>query len=191
MGAIQSMRVEKGAEGYIGKRKKVDAICLLFYIVLGIIIFLSGYFITKTRANIFTVLAVLMVLPGAKRMVALCVMLPRKSVSHERCEKIRAIADGGTLYVDYVFTSTEKIMHLDFLLVKNGNVLGVLASSKQDEDYIKKYLTGGVHKISSHYHVSLFSEDDEFVRQIRHLSQKEADKDKEKEVLEYLYSLIV
>lgn len=185
------MRVEKGTEGYIRKRKKVDAICLLFYIVLGIVIFLSGYFITKTRANIFTVLAVLMVLPGAKRMVALCVLLPRKSVSHERCEKIQEIVGEGTLYIDYVFSSTEKIMHLDFLLVKNGNVLGVLASSKQDEEYIKKYLTGGVHKISSHYHVALFSGDDEFVRQIQKLSQKEADKDKEKEVIGYLYSLIV
>lgn len=185
------MKVEKGKEGYIRKRKKVDVICLLLFIVLGVIIFLSGYFITKTRANIFTVLAVLMVLPGAKRMVALFVLFPRKSVGKARYEKMENSVGEGTLYTDYVFTSTEKIMHLDFVLVKNGNVLCVIAPSKQDVDYMKKYLTDCVHKISSHYHVKFFNSDEELIRQVQHLSQIEADKEKEKELLDFLYSSIV
>lgn len=185
------MKEEKGNPGYISSRKKIDLIFLLLFIVLGIAIFLAGYYITKTRANIFTVLAVLMVLPGAKRAVALFVMLPRKSVEKERYEKVKDAIGEGTLYADYVFTSTEKIMHLDFLLVKSGNVLGVIAPSRQDVAYVKKYLPDSVKKISSHYHVKLFDNDEEFLQQVKRLAQTEADEEGEKALLEFLYASIV
>lgn len=184
------MKVEKGKQGYISSRKKIDFAWLLVFIALGIGIFLVGYFISKTRANIFTVLAVLMVLPGAKRMVALFVMLPRKSVEKERYERVKNAVGEGTLYTDYVFTSTEKIMHLDFLLVKNGNVLGVIAPSKQNVDYLKKYLTDSVHKISEHYHVKLFDDDEAFLKQVQRLSQVEADEGREKVLLDFLHASI-
>lgn len=184
------MKVEKGKQGYISSRKKIDFVWLLVFIALGIGIFLVGYFISKTRANIFTVLAVLMVLPGAKRMVALFVMLPRKSVEKERYERVKNAVGEGTLYTDYVFTSTEKIMHLDFLLVKNGNVLGVIAPSKQNVDYLKKYLTDSVHKISEHYHVKFFDDDEAFLKQVQRLSQVEADEGREKVLLDFLHASI-
>lgn len=185
------MRVEKGEQGYICSRKRRDLIWLLAFVIIGIAIFLAGYFITKTRANIFTVLAVLMVLPGAKRVVALFVMIPRKSVPKDRYEKVKAAVGEGTLYTDYVFTSTEKIMHLDFLLVKNGNVLGVVASSKQDVPYMKKYITESVHKISSNFHVKIYDNDETFLKQVARLTHIEADAGQEKALLEFLHASIV
>lgn len=185
------MRVEKGEQGYIRSRKRWDLLWLFVFVLIGIAIFFAGYFITKTRANIFTVLAVLMVLPGAKRIVALFVMIPRKSVEKERYEIVKAATGEGTLYTDYVFTSTEKIMHLDFLLVKNGNVLGVVASSKQDVTYMKKYLTDSVHKISTHFHVKIFDNDEAFLKQVDRLTQIEADAGQEEALLEFLYASIV
>lgn len=186
-----TMRVEKGEQGYICSRKRRDLIWLLAFVIIGIAIFLAGYFITKTRANIFTVLAVLMVLPGAKRVVALFVMIPRKSVPKDRYEKVKAAVGEGTLYTDYVFTSTEKIMHLDFLLVKNGNVLGVVASSKQDVPYMKKYITESVHKISSNFHVKIYDNDETFLKQVARLTHIEADAGQEKALLEFLHASIV
>lgn len=184
------MKVEKGMQGYINSRKKIDFLWLLAFIALGIAIFFAGYLINRTRANIFTVLAVLMVLPGAKRLVALFVMLPRKSVEKERYEYVKNAVGDGTLYTDYVFTSTERIMHLDFLLVKNGNVLGVIAPSKQNVDYLKEYLTDSVHKISEHYHVKLFDNDEAFLKQVKRLSQAEVEKGREKALLDFLNSSI-
>lgn len=182
-------RIEKGKQGYISSRKKIDFLWLLGFILLGIGIFLAGYFFTHVRANIFTVLAVLMVLPAAKRVVALVVLLPKKGVSPERYEKLQPFVEPGTLYADYVFTSTEKIMHLDFLLIKNGNVMGVLAPSRQDVVYLKKYLEDCVHKVAPNYHVKVFASDEELIHYVERLTQIEADAGKEKELLEYLHSL--
>ena len=183
------MKVEKCTQGYINNRKKVEFAWLLLFVALGVGIFLTGYFLTHVRANIFTVMAVLMVLPAAKRIVALVVLLPKKGVSRERYVKIAPYAEPGTLYVDYVFTSTEKVMHLDFLLVKNGNVLGVIASSKQDVDYMKKYLKDCVNKVAPGYHVRLFDSDEELITHLNRLTDVEAEAGREKALTEYLHSL--
>lgn len=183
------MKMEKGAFGYIKKRKQADLLWLLLFVLLGVGIFLVGYFLTHVRANIFTVLSVLMVLPAAKHIVALIVLLPRKGVSKERYEKIRELKENGTLFADYIFTSTEKIMHLDFLLVKNGNVLGVTAASRQDVEYMKKYLADCVKKTASGYHVRIFATDEELISHLQHLTKTEAGEEQEKALLEYLHSL--
>ncbi len=111
------MKIQKGDPGYITSRKRINLLWLLGFIVVGLIIFFVGYAITHVRANIFTVVAVLLVLPAAKRVVALVVLLPKKSIDKDRYQAMRDITEPGILYTDYVFTSTEKIMHLDFMLI--------------------------------------------------------------------------
>lgn len=93
------------------------------------------------------------------------------------------------MYTDYVFTSTEKIMHLDFLLVKNGNVLGVIAKSKQDVPYLKQYLTDVVKKMAPSYHVRLFESDEKLISHLQRLTQEEASENSEKTLVDYLHSL--
>ena len=88
-----------------------------------------------------------------------------------------------------VFTSTEKIMHLDFLLVKNGNVLGVIAKSKQDVPYLKQYLTDVVKKTAPSYHVRLFESDEKLISHLQRLTQEEASENSEKTLVDYLHSL--
>ncbi len=185
------MIVDKCNPGYIANRKKISLLWLLGYLVVAVGIFLIGYFWTHTRANVLTVLAVLMVLPAAKRVVNLVVMIPRKSVSAERFEAVQAEVGEGILFTDYVFTSTEKIMHLDFVVIKNGNVLAVTAPSRQDVEYMKKYLEDCVHKAAPSYHVRVFDTDQELVKQLSRMSQVEGEKESEEKVVEFLRSLAV
>ena len=57
------MKIEKGEWGYLNRQKKMNLLCLAGFVLAGVAIFLVGYLWTHTRANIFTVLAILMVLP--------------------------------------------------------------------------------------------------------------------------------
>lgn len=185
------MKTDKCELGYISKKKKISFLWLMVSVLIGVAIFLVGYFWTHTRANIFTVVAVLMVLPAAKHIVSLIIMFPHKGVSRERFEKIKEAAGDAVLLTEYVFTSTEKIMNLDFVLIKNGNVLGVLSTSKQDVDYMKKYLTDSVHKVAPSFHVKVFDTDMQLLKQLDKLAQVEAEKAREEKVVEYLRSLAV
>ena len=184
------MKIEKGEWGYLNRQKKIHLLWLVGFILLGAAIFLIGYMFTHTRANIFTVLAVLMVLPAAKRVVALVVLLPRRSVGVERYERVKEMTGGGTLLVDFVFTSTEKIMCLDFLVIKNGNVLGV-AAAKQDMEYLKKYLTDSVHKVDSSFHVRVMDTDEQLQKQLDKLTKTEVAPELEEKVVKSLRTLAV
>lgn len=183
--------VDKCEFGYIKNQKKINLIWLFVFILIGMAIFVCGYLLMRTRANIFTVIAVLMVLPAAKRIVALVVMVPRKSVERDRYDRIRQEAGDGILFTDYVFTSTEKIMHLDFVLIKNGNVLAVTAPSMQDVEYMKKYLADSVQKAAPGFHVRVFDRDEELIRYLDKLTQMEAEPERTEKVREYLHSLAV
>ena len=179
--------IDKGEFGYIRNQKKINLIWLAAFILIGVAIFICGYLLTKTRANIFTVIAVLM----AKRVVALVVMMPRRGVERERYDRMSQAAGEGILFTDYVFTSTEKIMHLDFLLIRNGNVLGVTAPSRQDVEYMKKYLADSVHKAAPDFHITVFDTDGQMIRHLDKLAQTEADPERTEKVREYLRSLAV
>ena len=183
------MMYEKCTLGYLTKRKKAEILWIVFFVVLGVAIFLTGYLWSGVRANIFTVMAVLLVLPAAKHLVALIAMYRKKGVTKERYDKVKEAAGQAVLYTDYVFTSTEKIMHLDFLLVKNGNVLGVIAKSKQDVPYLKQYLTDVVKKTAPSYHVRLFESDEKLISHLQRLTQEEASENSEKSLVDYLHSL--
>ena len=185
------MKIEKCQCGYIKKKKKVDFIWLLACVVVAIGIFLTGYLWTKTRANVFTVLAVLMVLPAAKRVVALVVMVPRKSVEKERYERVKEAAGACTILADYVFTSTDKIMHLDLVIIKNGNVLGLVAPSKQDVEYMKKYLADSVRKSDASFHVKVVDSEEKLLKELGRLTQIQVSPEKEEKVVTYLRTLAV
>lgn len=198
----ERMRNIKGIKcepGYIRKQKVFQSLMLLLYVAVGVGLFVAGLLLTGTRANVFTVLGILMVLPGAKRVIALVLMLPRRSVEEERYHKMKeTISEEAALLADYVFTSPEKVMSFDFVIVQNQNVMGILSEKKQDVKYITEYLQKGVDDTASGYRVKIFYSDDEFYGFYRRMTagneKKEYDKaeeEKQNAVVKYLKILAV
>ena len=239
----------KNTPGYISRYRKVNLIWLLVWVIIGVAIFTTGVLIWHTRANILTVLAVLMVLPGAKRIVALIALGKKKSVSAERCKNVEEAADpfiyGGTLdtheyepiededeeqevesdhegqedsedqdepeedlstereyesygekeipwnviFTDYVFTSTEKIMMLDFLVVTDGTVFVLPASTNQDQEYVKKYLTEGITRWSPAFDIRFVWDDEKLLSGLKSPAEKKVPLRDRREVIAYLQSL--
>lgn len=160
--------------GYINKQKKFQFAMLMLYVLIGVGLFLIGLAVHKTRANLFTVLGILMVLPAAKRVIALVLMVPRKSVGKERFEKVQeALPESAAILTDYVFTSTEKVMSLDFVIVMNKNVYGIKDQKKTDDAYVEKYLSETISAGARGYRVQLFENDDAFLAMLKRSERKE------------------
>ncbi|CDD34556.1 putative uncharacterized protein [Roseburia sp. CAG:309] len=160
--------------GYINKQKKFQFAMLMLYVLIGVGLFLIGLAVHKTQANLFTVLGILMVLPAAKRVIALVLMVPRKSVGKERFEKVQeALPESAAILTDYVFTSTEKVMSLDFVIVMNKNVYGIKDQKKTDDAYVEKYLSETISAGARGYRVQLFENDDAFLAMLKRSERKE------------------
>lgn len=161
--------------------------------LLGIAVFIIGLLLNHmSNQNLFTVIAVLFVLPGAKSMVAFIVLFPYKTVSKELYENAQEkLSDGMTLYSDLVITSSEKVMHLDLLAVGNGQVIGLAGKKNPDISYLRKYVRDGVLNWGTDYKVKIVEGEKNFLAEIANVKMVEQDEEEEKNVKSYLTSLIV
>lgn len=187
------MKIKRGDYGYISNRKKKTFLGVVAMILIGCIVFLTGLFLNNmSNRNLFTVIAVLFVLPGAKYLVGLIVVFPYHSVTRERYEHMKEnLPENMTLYTDLVITSSEKIMHLDFVVVGNGQVIGLLGQGKQELSYVRQYLTKGVHNWGSDYKVKIVDSEKTFFGEVSKVQPVEVDEEEESYVKSYITSLIV
>lgn len=189
----QKKRIQKCEFGYIAARKKAVICRMILLVIIAAAIFIIGLLLNKmSRANIFTVIAVLFVLPWAKQAVALVVLFPYRSVSRTRYEAASSVlAEGMELYTDMVISSPEKIMNLDFIAVGNGKVIGLAGKQNQDVSYIRTYLSKGVANWSDRYRVNILENEKSFLKEIRNVSEKETSEEEDDDVKAYLRSLVV
>lgn len=184
--------LERGSFQYIRRRKLRLTLMVIGMVLLGVIIFISGLFINKfDKANICTVLAVLMVLPAAKFLVLLIVVFPFHSVSRERYESVKTkVNDTLILMTDMVITSPEKVMNLDFVLLTDNQVIALIGKKNQDSSYVEKYLKQSLKENGFiDYTVKVCEEEKQFLTII---PQKICDTmTKQEECLRYMRTLVV
>ena len=133
-------KTEKGTPGYLSYKKRIEIIRTIIYFGIVAAIFLLGYFQTKTRLNLFTVAAVLGCLPAAKALVDVIVRLPYRSVDKKIVSDLSEKAGNLTACYDLVFTSTEKIMAVDCIVVSGSTIFGYTHYAKTDPEETQKHI---------------------------------------------------
>lgn len=159
---------EKGSFGYINKRKKSQLIKTIVLFSIALTIFVAGYLLNKnSRNNVWTVVAVLMVLPSTKMLVSYIVLAPYHSVKKELYDKVLlAVGQTDLFYTDYVITSTEKSMGLSFIVVKGKEIIGLCMREKDNEKYISEYIEKLVKLHSLNCHVYITKEESKFMKAV-------------------------
>ena len=197
----QTEKIKRGSYGYIKncKRKKIVAMAVLM--AAAVVIFTIGLFLNKfSKANIFTVVAILLVLPWAKVLTAYIVMFPYHTPSKEQYKEVKRFeTEGLRIYSDLVITSEEKVMNLDFLVIGNQKVYGVIGKENQDLAYINQYLKKGITNQTNGMDVKMVKEFKQFLPLVKGVSEackknRETEKEKaaeEEKAEAYMISLIV
>ena len=134
------MKIEKGHPGYIKSQKTKYLIWSILEFGIVIAIFVLGYVQTKTRLNLFTVIAVVGCLPAAKMLVEFITMAPHKSIEPEKYQEIHEKANLLTQVYDMVITSSEKVMPVDAIVISDHIVCGYTSSPKTDETALAKHI---------------------------------------------------
>ncbi len=143
---MKKQKLERGQYGYLKQRKQKALYGTFLMVLIGVAIFVLGLLLNKMEAtNLFTVIAVCMVMPAAKYFVSYVVLFPYKPMDAETKERLDSYAkDGDTVLYDVVFTSSEKVMHLDCIYVTGHQIIGYTSRAKDNvqimQDYLKKEL---------------------------------------------------
>ena len=166
------MKIQKGDYGYLKHQKKIEILKTSIMFALVIIIFIAGYVTTKSRLNLFTLVAVLGCLPASKELVSLIMILPRKSLEPGLYEKISPGVDKSSVAYELVMTSYEKTMPLDCLAILGNTMIGYAGSDKADVSLLEKHIrdicNGNKYKVT----IKIFKDLDAFLDRLAQLEDK-------------------
>ena len=90
---MKKQKLERGEYGYLKQKKQKALSGTILMVLIGIVIFVVGLLLNKMEAtNIFTVIAVCMVMPAAKYFVSYVVLFPYKPITVETKERLDSYA---------------------------------------------------------------------------------------------------
>lgn len=184
------MKIEKGEKGYIAKKKIIQSVVVLVFIAAGLSMFFICRTILGTSRNLGTVLAVLLTLPAAKALVNLILFLPYKSTDDALCIKVKdLLLPGDRAYYDLVFTSPESIMHLDFLCVRDDELIAYSADGKKSEKIVS-YFTDSISKRGVKTHMHIFRKPEELYDRLRNC-KAESEEGPAEEITDFIHMVLV
>ncbi|MGP1432811.1 MAG: hypothetical protein ACTTKP_00835 [Catonella sp.] len=137
-------KYKKFEKGYLTYRKNKLFLNVALNVLSAVIIFIAGLLLNKMQPrNIFSVLALLFVLPVGRSLATYFILLPYKEIKGGHLFRVEEnIKDKGILLYSPVFTSAENVMHLDLIAVFKGRILGYKEKSgksvRNEYDYKKK-----------------------------------------------------
>lgn len=138
-------RITKGHYGYIEKRKKqllLQALILLAG-VAGFMIL--GYVITGSNKNLFTLVAVMTVIPMVMQLVQLIAIAKYHSRPEEEYAQVKELAGNGLLNTGLVIANKDGPSYeIGYAYVHSSGIYLYCANEKLDiaktEEYIRNYL---------------------------------------------------
>lgn len=137
---MKFLKTEKGIYKYISKQRIIEIIRTIFMFACAIILYLIGFVTLKTNKNIWTILAVLSVLPAAKSCVSMIMFIRFSSIDeteYQIIEKARGNID--TMY-ELVFTTSEKSYFVKNVCCANSTIV-MLYDNRNKKDLSKELKT--------------------------------------------------
>ncbi len=167
--------VYRGQFEYIKKKKKERFIICLIWGALIIGILVAGFLITKSRESIFTVAAILTVLPAAKFVVSFCMLLPYQSQTREKYDMVCKAAKEAIVCTDMLISTEKKVLPTDFVVIRDGNVCGYSGHPKFDARFAQEYLTAMYKRNGVKPNIKMFTDEKKFLQRVRELAAMEID----------------
>ena len=136
--------MNKGEKGYISGQKKRSVIITVFMFALAAGIYLLGLLTLNTNKSLWTVIAVLSLLPASKNAVRLIMLLRVRNTSEAFYRETEACGKGLFILYDLIFTTYENIFVVRALCCA-GNSVCLFSETGEPEKlkaYLNKALTG-------------------------------------------------
>ncbi len=137
---------DKGEYGYVRAQKKRRVLITSILFAIPVIIFLTGYFHTGTRNNLFTFVAIMGCLPASKSAVGMILILLQKPLEPELYREIISHVKDMTVLYETTVSSYEKNMPMPCIVVSGLNVVCYSPQLNTDvafaQNHIKKILQG-------------------------------------------------
>lgn len=180
----------KGARNYLRSQKKYEILRTVLYFAISLALFAAGYFATRSRLNLLTVVAVLGCLPASKSAVGMVMFLRYQGCSEENADRIEEHMEGLTGLYDMVFTSYEKNYQIAHITVKGNTLCGFTQDADFSEQAFYRHL-GDILKADNYREVSVkvFQDIKKYTARLEQLKELDEDEANTEGILATLKSV--
>ena len=167
---LKLQKKEQGEFGHLDYRKKLNLTIMLAAFFVVILVFVIGLIVNHNRNNIFTVAAIVLVLPAAKFAVAYFVLLPHKSATQQLYETVeKNAAKLGRCY-DCIFSNKKSPIGTLAVVVTDSAVCALTNEEKADTKLFETSLKAFMENDKLHVTVTLYKDEKAFLNRIKNLS---------------------
>lgn len=163
--------VQKGCYLYLkyGQRREIIKTVLMYALALSI--YAIGYINLHTNKSLFTVIAILGILPASKSAVQMIMFLRFHSLKKEEYEEFsQHTGNLDTLY-EMVFTTTEKSYYVPNLVYTNGTLCMLCNKSEEELHKLEKHIRETLEKDGfQNILVKAFQKKDAYLKRVDELN---------------------
>lgn len=160
----------KGESGYIDQTKILRLLATFLMLLLVAVILYTGFIKYHSTKNIFTVIAIVSVIPTAKVAVSYIVIMKYRSCERTLYEAVCGQAPDALVLADLLISSSEKIFQAELAVVRDNSAYLYAPECadciKEKEAYVRKILETEA-KVTS---VKIFCKQDIFLKQVAALN---------------------
>lgn len=166
-------KTAKGEPGYVRYEKKKRTMITAIMFAIPLTIFFTGLAIAGTRKNLFTLVAILGILPAAKVAVNWVMILMQKPADPELVEETRKRAGELTCGYEMTVTAYEGRMPLEAVVICGNQVVCITVRGDREkipfmEKHMAKILSGnGYYSVK----VKIFTEKKSFLDRVEQLAK--------------------
>lgn len=170
----------KGTFGYIRKQLVFEIVKTAVLFVMAFGIFFIGYLTLGTKKSLWSILAVLALLPACKSLVGVIMLARFRSLAEDKYRLYSESTAGiGTLY-ENVLTTGDKTYYVPVLCAASGSLIAYYPGDQQDTNKLKEHLTSTLNKAGHNITVKIYNDEGSFCERAAQMAAKSADNDSAK-----------
>ena len=168
---MKFFKPEWGNYNYINKKRTIEIIKTIIMFSVALIIYFGAFFYFKTNKNLFTVFAVLTILPASKCAVSMIMFLRFKSLSDKEYELINDISNNGTTVYEMIFTTDKAAYLVKACAVLNNTIIMWAEYDEKKNKLLSKHIKACLERdYIKGYSLKIFSNMNDFVNRLNEMN---------------------
>lgn len=172
---VSVLKQEKGVYGYINKQRVIEIIKTVIMFACAIGLYLIGYLTLKTNKSLWTIFAVLSVLPAAKSCVSMIMFIRFSSISSDDYNKIRTVKGSIPTAYEYVFTTSEKAYFVKACSCVDSTIIALYdCKAKFDNsNELKEHMNSAIEREGlKGYSLKIYTKMEDYLARLHELEEK-------------------
>lgn len=173
---MKLLRPKWGEFGYIYKKRNVEIIKTSLMFIIALSIYFIALSVLKTNKNIFTVIAVLTVLPAAKCAVSMIMFIRYKSIKLSEYNAINGIVDENNIFYEIIFTTQQQSFLVKACAVMDNTIIMYSVYDAKDIKKLTEHIKTCLERdYIKGYSLKVFSEIDAFTNRLAEMNNNLSD----------------